>query len=150
MASQPSSEVKRPPHWDKLVSAAYLRIMGATQNETAKGVGRSLRTIQLWEAQKELWQAARAEARDRWLSDVVDASRSTVLKAVRSGNAELGFTIIERVDDELAPPRQRHEHTGEDGGPMEVTVTRRVVASPKNRMVHAGANGNGNGNGRHA
>src|SRR5690606_28571284 len=44
------SQKKRPAHWEKRVSAAYLRILGATQAEAARAVGRSARTIRLWES----------------------------------------------------------------------------------------------------
>ena len=113
--------VKRPKDWDKWVSAAYLRILGATQIEAAKGVGRSERTLQRWEEDREAWQAARREAEDRWLVEVRDASRRSVLKAA-GRNAEMGLKILERLDPALAPPRQKLEHTGEGGGPLKVFV----------------------------
>lgn len=118
--------VERPKYWDKWVSAAYLRIMGATQIEAAKGVGRSERTLQRWEEDEETWRAARKEAEDRWLVEVKDASRRSVLKAA-GRNAEMGLKILERIDPALAPPKQKVEHGGEDGGPIEVVVTRRIV-----------------------
>lgn len=110
---------RRPAHWDKRVSAAYLRILGATQVEAAKAVGRSERTLQAWEADEETWRAARAEAESRWLVDLKHASMQSVLANVRAGNAVLGFQVLERLKAELAPPKHRHEHTGEDGGPIE-------------------------------
>lgn len=120
-SSAPAQEKKRHAHWDKVVSAAYLRMIGHTQEEAARGVGRSQRTIQLWEADTELWAAAREEARGRWLQATVDASRQSVLKAA-GRNADLAFRILERVDPELAPPKQKHEHSGEGGGPIAIEV----------------------------
>jgi hypothetical protein len=155
MAAHEPATKKRPPHWDKRVSAAYLRILGATQKETAKGVGRSLRTIQVWEADQETWQEARTEARDRWLNDVHDASRSTVLRSVREGNADIGFRILERLEDRLAPPKQRLEHTGKDGGPMEHEVheaRERIASRVAGIALRRRANGSApvsNGNGAH-
>lgn len=116
--------------------AAYLRILGATQVEAAISVGRSERTIQLWEADKELWEAAREEARKRWLRDVIDASRRSVLKAA-GRNADLGFRILERIDPELAP-RHKIEHTGKDGGPVEVAA-RVMIYIPDNGRGRSGS-----------
>lgn len=125
------SQKKRHPHWDQIVSYAYLRMMGRTQVEGAKGVGRSRRTVQGWEADTELWQAARAEARERWFADVEDASRRAVLNSVNAGNATLGMEILERLDERLAPPKQRHEHTGKEGGPIKVEVYADVDGLPE-------------------
>jgi hypothetical protein len=110
---------RRPAHWDKRVSAAYLRIMGQTQAEAARAVGRSERTIREWEADREWWSRARDEARDRWMADAEDASRRAVLRGLEMGNSELGKWMLERVDPRLAPPKQKLEHTGKDGGPIE-------------------------------
>lgn len=42
--------------------------------------------------------------------------------------------------------RQIQEHTGDGGGPLEVSVVRKVVTAPSNRIAeHIGANGNGSG-----
>lgn|SRR5690606_4679649 len=139
MARKSSSrDPKKKPHahWDKVVLAAYLRILGATQVEAAISVGRSERTIQLWEADKELWEAAREEARKRWLRDVIDASRRSVLKAA-GRNADLGFRILERIDPELAP-RHKIEHTGKDGGPVEVAA-RVMIYIPDNGRGRSGS-----------
>jgi hypothetical protein len=116
----------RHRHWDKVVSAAYLRMIGHTQAEVATSAGRSERTIQAWEADRELWTAARDEARGRWLQEVTDAARRSVLKGA-GRIPDLGLKILERIDPELAPPKQQHEHAGEGGGPIEVTVIRRII-----------------------
>lgn len=126
----PAEGRERHAHWDKVVSAAYLRIIGHTQKQTAKGVGRAVRTIQLWESNAELWAAAREEARERWLQATIDASRQSVLRAA-GRNADLGLKILERVDPELAP-RQRHEHTGKDGGPVKSESSQVVFYIPNN------------------
>lgn len=116
-AATPAPEKRRHAHWDKVVSAAYLRIIGESQKGTATSVGRSERTIWGWENDAELWAAAREEARHRWLREVTDASRRSVLKAA-GRNADLAFRILERVDPDLAP-KQKHEHSGPDGGPIQ-------------------------------
>lgn len=109
-----------------MVSAAYLRIMGATQEEAANAVGRKARTLREWEADSESWAEARAEAANRWMSELIDASRISVLAGAKT-NPDMGMRILERVDPRLAPPKQKHEHGGEGGGPIEITVTRRIV-----------------------
>jgi hypothetical protein len=121
MAVKPApSEAPTPPHrhWDKIVAYAYLRVLGHTQVEGARGVGRSKRAVQLWEADADLWRAARDEARERWLDEVTDAARRSVLKAA-GRNADLGLKVLEKLDPAFAPPRQRFEHTGKDGGPVQ-------------------------------
>ena len=115
------AQPRRPAHWEKRVSAAYLRILGATQAEAARAVGRSERTIRLWESDPS-WADARREAEERWLADLKDASRRAVLQAVREGNAQIGLALLERLDERLAPPKQRHEHAGPDGGPIAIEV----------------------------
>jgi len=121
ISAPPESQKKRPAHWEKRVSAAYLRILGATQAEAARAVGRSERTIRLWESDPS-WADARREAEERWLADLKDASRRAVLKAVRAGNAQLGLALLERLDERFAPPKQRHEHAGPDGAPIAIEV----------------------------
>lgn len=115
------SQKKRPAHWEKRVSAAYLRILGATQAEAGRAVGRSERTIRLWESDPS-WADARREAEERWLVDLKDASRRTILDSIRAGNAQLAREMLERLDERLAPPKQRHEHAGPDGGPIAIEV----------------------------
>ena len=99
---------KRPPQWDKMVSAAYLRILGATQAVAAASVGRSERTLWGWENKTpELWREAEAEAESRWLVDLKRASMETVLENVRKGNAVIGQWALERLVPALAPAKQR-------------------------------------------
>ena len=119
----PPERTKKPhPHWDEIVSYAYLRMLGHTQVEGARGVGRSRRTVQGWEANEDLWRAARAEARERWFHAMDAAARRTVLRSVESGNAQLGWDYLTRTDERLAPPKQRHELTGKAGAPIQVEV----------------------------
>jgi hypothetical protein len=126
-----SADVPQPKlhaHWDKLVSAAYLRMLGATQKEAATAVGRTDRAIRGWESDTETWAAARAEARDRWLTDLTDRARGTLLASLKNeANGDLALKVLERVDDALLPPKQKLEHGGEGGGPIEVRVVRTIV-----------------------
>lgn len=121
-----SADGKPHRHWDKLVSAAYLRMMGATQEEAAQAVGRAERTVRSWEADGPVWNLAREEARSRWLVDLEDASRQAVLKVISQGHASMAFQVLERIDPNLSP-KQTIEHRGDKGGPIQIEVTRRIV-----------------------
>lgn len=63
-----------------MVSVAYLRLLGHTQQEAAKGAGVSVRTIQYWEARED-WSEAQSEARARWLQ----GCDALAMRALRNG-----------------------------------------------------------------
>ena len=89
--------------WDKWVSAAYLRMLGATQSEAAEAVGRKERTIRSWESDSR-WPQAMADARERWLSGVEGAARATLLACVRDPKkGDLALKVLERLDHALSP-----------------------------------------------
>lgn len=144
-AAGSGAAAKRPKHWDKMVSAAYLRMLGATQKTTAKAVGRIERTIRQWEADVETWNAARVEARERWFADADADARAAITARLRACDGDVARWFLERTDDRLTPPRVRAEISGPGGGPMEVAVTRQVVPAATNRIAaHAnGRNGDG-------
>jgi len=123
----------RPSNWDKRVSAAYLRIMGATQKRAAKSVGVSERTVWTWE-QHASWADARAEARVRWLDEAADTARGALLRGLQNDDQASARWLLERVDAALSGPVQRHELTGKDGAPIAIDLedlrdrlTRRLV-----------------------
>ena len=93
-----------------MVSAAYLRIIGHTQKETATAVGRSERRIRDWENSVH-WPGAQAEARARWLDEAGDAARRAVLKSISAGNAMLGMDLLSRIEPALSG-KQKVEHSG--------------------------------------
>jgi hypothetical protein len=99
---------------EKQILCAYLRMMGSTQEAAAKAVGRSERTIRLWEKQPT-WPQVREVARKRWMSDLTDASRQALLASIRGGAGDLALKVLERVDSDLAPPAQRLHHQHEVG-----------------------------------
>jgi hypothetical protein len=90
-------------------------MLGATQKAAGAAVGRSERTVQAWEADTMRWTRAREEARRRWLGDLTDAARQTVLDTIRAGDGDLAMKVLERVDTDLAPPAQRLHHKHEIG-----------------------------------
>lgn len=96
--------VKKPQSWDKAVSAAYFRIQGAPQRVAAEAAGCGARTLRAWEA-SPWWPEAQREAATRWRTKLAEASRRTLIKAVRGGRADLALSVLERVDPSLAPPK---------------------------------------------
>jgi hypothetical protein len=104
-----------PRSFEKQVAAAYVRMLGATQKAAGAAVGRSERTLQAWEADTLTWERARAEARCRWLGELTDASRKTLLETIRAGDGDLAMKVLERVDGALVPPTQRLHHRHEIG-----------------------------------
>jgi DNA-binding transcriptional MerR regulator len=108
--SGPQDDSRRPKSWDRQVSAAYLRLLGATQSEAAKGVGCSSRTIRRWE-REVLWLEAVQEAKRRWLSGVENAARVALLRALQEPDAGLfALRVLERLDPRLAPPGKQPRH----------------------------------------
>jgi hypothetical protein len=105
----------RPAYWEKLVLASYLRILGATQKEAGAAVGRSVRTIRVWENDTALWRRATEEAHTRWLAEVTALARRQLLKAATTADGDLALRLLERIDTALAPPTQRLRHTHEVG-----------------------------------
>ena len=124
-----ASTLSLPVHWERHILAAYLRMMGSTQVQAAKAVGRSVRTIRDWEADKCLWDLAREEARKRWMRELVDVSRGALLAKVRGGDGDLAFRILERVEEELAPPAYQMRHSGDIDVTMHVRAARERVGA---------------------
>jgi hypothetical protein len=101
-----------PPFWEKCVLAAYLRLLGGSQPQAAAAVGRSVRAVRYWEADKTLWARATAAAKDRWLGEITSLARRQLLKAMTTADGELSLKLLERLDEALAPAAQRHKHDG--------------------------------------
>jgi hypothetical protein len=112
--------IQGPHDWDKVVSAAYQRSLGATQAETAIIVGVTRRTIHEWE-KGIFWSKALAEAQSRWMSGVVARTRKGILDALSDPKeyALMARFVAERAIDELKPPRQTKEIVGGGGGPVQ-------------------------------
>ena len=116
------STCKRPQDWDKAVSAAYLRLLGATQLDASFHTGMAERTIVAWEA-SPWWPMAEAEARMRWLKGGDALAMTGLLRAIKGHGPEAATTArwwAERRIREFQPPSQRLEHTGAAGSPLPV------------------------------
>lgn len=105
--------------------------MGATQKEAGDAVGRNERRIREWESEPS-WAQAREEAGELWIADAKDAARQTILKQIKRGNSQLGQWLMERTDKNLIP-KQKLEHTGRDGGPIESRATVQVYMPDNSR-----------------
>ena len=103
-----SDRVTRPRNWGIAISAAYLRLIGLTIEESAKGAGCGERTLKRWEA-SQWWPDAQEEATDRWLQATKGEARRGLLKSIRAGDAASQRWLLERTDIRLAPPAQQHE-----------------------------------------
>lgn len=117
----PAGVVQRPMNWDKAISVAYLRCLGQPQSVTAEAVGVSERTIQAWEA-SPWWPDAVREAHGRWLSGVTEKAKRALAIALDSNDAQSARWVLERMLSDMAPPKQRTEHTGADGKAAEFVV----------------------------
>jgi hypothetical protein len=115
--------IKKPQDWEKAVSVAYLRAIGHTQIEAAKGAGCGVRTLREWE-QSAWWKDAMAEARGRWLQGVEAFTRRGILSALTDQNeyAQMARWAAERLIPEMKPPKRRREHTTPANAPLKVNV----------------------------
>lgn len=102
-----------PRDWETAVSAAYLRSLGGqfTQEVVCAMVGVCRRTLGRWE-KADWWPRAKSEAVERWLQGLVHESTGTLLKEIRKGDAASARWALERLIPELAPPAQKHDHSG--------------------------------------
>lgn len=113
-----STKKDEPKDWDKALSVAYLRLCKVPQVDVAKRVGVGLRTVGRWE-NSSWWIEACRQASNRWLGGLVALAQQTVYNAVKEGDAQIAFKIVERQIAELAPPRQGYDvaHSGEIATP---------------------------------
>src|SRR5436853_604320 len=109
---KPAADSGLHRHWEKVVLSAYYRLLGSSQTAAGAAVGRSQRTIRVWENEAALWTRATEEARRRWLGEISSLARRQLLKGLMDADADLALKVIERLDPDLAPPSQRLRHEG--------------------------------------
>lgn len=112
--------VEAPRDEEKALSAAYLRLIGHTQEAAAKAVGIGERTLRRYE-ECSWWPELRRQAADRWLTNLAAQARNTLMEAIKDGDADKALKVLERTEPALAP-KQKHEISGEDGAPIEFTL----------------------------
>lgn len=101
--------IEHPQDWDKVLSAAYLRLTGETQEAVATAIGCARQTISVWEG-SPFWPNAVHEATERWLSGL----REKAMKGLETGvgkDGKLALDVLERLMPELSPATQRFELT---------------------------------------
>lgn len=115
---------RKPQNWDKAISAAYIRLLGAgapkvTQAFTANQVGVAERTIRNWEA-APWWPKAQAEAKDRWLKGGDASAMRGIHLAMNDpdDHARTARWWAERRMPGFEPPKVRSELSGPNGGPI--------------------------------
>ena len=113
-----SAEItKRPLDWDKAVSAAYLRLLDKPREKVVGVVGINERTLFNWE-HSPWWHKAQEEAMDKWLHGL----RATAMEGAKvfaKTDPTTTRWALDRLVKKLAPPTQKQELTGADGGPIK-------------------------------
>lgn len=125
--AEKTDTVERPRDWDKAVSAAYLRSIGFSQPKAAASAGVGERTLARWEL-SAFWKDALDEAQDRWLSGLRQNARTLLLASMASedGDPALALRVLERLEAPLHP-KHTMEHTGAEGGIIQVNVTHEII-----------------------
>ena len=139
-----SDSVAEPKNRDKALSAAYLRIIGCSQEEAATGAGCGQRTLRRWEG-CSWWSEIQLEAEVRWLSGLMSKARGTLL---RDMDANIALKILERRVPELAPPKRQVDHSGEVGLTAVEKLSDEELVTTVNRLTalaHASTKGSENG-----
>ena len=128
--AESTDRIRRPYDRDKALSAAYLRLIGATQEQAAKGAGCSERSLHGWE-KCSWWAEIVAEARQRWLRKGDALAMHSLLKAFTDPHeyAQHSRWWADRRIKELKPPKLQTELTGKDGGPIKMTWAELVKAA---------------------
>ena len=127
----------RPRYWEKRVLVAYLRMLGATQREAGQAVSRHERRIREWEAD-DTWPLAREEARTRWLRELTDAARATLLRTIQDGTQGfLALQVLERLDPSLAPAKHQVDVSVEGGGLAALLLLTREDANADDKSAVA-------------
>lgn len=122
---QPKSmRISAPKDPEKATSAAFLRLLGATQQEAADAVGIGRIQISKWE-NSPWWSEYVDLARDRWLSGLAAKARNSVESAIPA-DARLAFQVLERLEPALSP-KAALEVTGDSKRPISIEITRRIV-----------------------
>ena len=93
--------VERPRDWQKATAVAYLRLVGLTQIDAAKGAGIGERTLRRYEV-SPWWPEACAEAVGRWMQQLEIECRITLLASIKNGDAVAALKVLERLDRRLA------------------------------------------------
>ena len=112
-----------PADWYKWSQAAYLRGLGWTWTALAKAVGVSERTVHRWK-DDERWPVFVQHSEELWLSDVYQAARLRVLRALATDTPE-ALRLAERILEGKLPGMA--QANGNGGGALPAGVNVGVV-----------------------
>lgn len=96
-----------------VISVAYLRLTGSTQEQAALAAGCGERTIRSWEA-CTWWEEATHIASQRWLQGMDAKARAALARSFDDIDqyAQTARWWAERRIGELGPPKAKTEHSG--------------------------------------
>lgn len=123
-----TDQVSGPKDREKAISVAYLRLLGATQTESAEAAGCSVDSIHRWEG-CEWWPEIQAEAMDRWLHGL-KAKAMKGLETNLGADGNLSLKVLERMVPPLAPATQKTDLTT-DGKPIPTSLEVVFVKAPQ-------------------
>jgi hypothetical protein len=118
------------------VSCAYLLLLGNNQKEVSEATDVGDRTIRDW-IKTPWWTKAQDEARDRWLHGVQGRAMNGIIEALDDPNeyAAMARYVADRILPEMAPPKQRQEHTGKDGAPIAVGLSDAIADDIRRKVL---------------
>lgn len=118
-SAENKDRVSRPQNRDKALSAAYLRLLGASQGRAATEAGCAVRALRDWET-CSWWPDMLAEARQRWLRGGDAAAMYGSMRAFKDPReyAQHSRWWMDRRIKELKPPSL--QLAGEGGGPVKI------------------------------
>lgn len=100
VVAEQADPIGRPLDWDKAVSAAYFRALGASQKVAARAAGCGERSIRDWES-CSWWPDAVREAHERWRTNLGAEARRSLLRAVQR-DGDLALKALERLDPRMS------------------------------------------------
>ncbi len=103
--SENTDVIVAPRNREICLSAAYLRLLGATQADAANAAGVDARTLGRWES-CTWWADIQREAGERWLQGLAARARRGLQSAVEEDGA-LALRVLERLEPGLAPVPHR-------------------------------------------
>ncbi len=119
----PDDPVQKPNDWENVISCAYLRLTGSSQEQAAQAVGCSERQLREWE-HCSWWPEAETEAHLRWLRGMDAKVRGALHRSLDDVDqyAQTARWYADRRIGELAPPKNQTELSAKGKGAFEVVV----------------------------
>ena len=97
-----------PPPRELKVASAYFALLGYSQATIAKKIRRTPRTQQMWRKEDD-WPEIEQEARTRYLRQIAGYGRRAIKRGMTKQDGHwFALNILERIDKDLVPAKQRH------------------------------------------